>query len=208
MWKPVAIELDPPLILKDWKRAVVLVATVLGAVVALIAVVVFLCVLLALGTSRLHAQSVTGVDITCPPHDGTCAVTPGTEPTWTTEPVTQKVPHCHDGQVLAKFEEDNRQIADLSQLWGQQALITTEPHGDRWVPASNPVDKIYWVMEEPIYRCFQNAAEMKAGKSPLPTSATVTIFKDGKCIAGCVLPNGDKITSCQDGAGKPCDLVK
>jgi hypothetical protein len=78
--------------------------------------------------------------------------TDGTDPTYTTEPVTQKVPHCRADEKLMQVDPDDRSstnyIADESQFWLARAL----EHGNQWItPDTDTVVRV-----NRVFRCFKD----------------------------------------------------
>lgn len=101
----------------------------------------------------------------------------GTEPTYTTEPVTQQVPHCQAGQKLKQFDPA---FSYLVVTWQLNGTLPPE-HGDRWIDAGDtaPVLRSYQT-----FRCFDDPPVLHRRDETGPVgdivgnAATPTTFTD------------------------------
>lgn len=111
----------------------------------------------------LNRVVVTGttVNVTITSPEPSAQPTDGTEPTFTTEPVTQQVPHCKPWEKLEQFDPGPQTNAII---WGENPV---QDHLPRWVEVGTDTDTVFRLLR--TFRCFPDPDY----KEPvLPTSAT------------------------------------
>jgi hypothetical protein len=84
------------------------------------------------------------------------AVTVGTEPTYTTEPVTQQMPHCPAGKKLKQFDPAFYWMVAVAGNASTNPITCAQvppEHGDRWIDAGDTDDI---VRVDRKFRCFDD----------------------------------------------------